>query len=174
MSLLDKAKLVTGTAAQRAAELKDQAAGLGSNVADRASAITEQTKELAGDVRDRASALSSGLADATMERAKAAMNDLNAALPLLSRAGYALHEVTLQLGVPPKISPLFTITGAVPDEEIDAILADAPDAKLAAMLLRALVGARKLQESIHVGGLHPRGIAVDISIPPSVSIKFVK
>jgi hypothetical protein len=172
MSLLDKAKAVTGGAAQKAAELKDHAAGLGSNVADRASTLSEHTKHLAGDVRERASALSAELADAAMDRAKAAMADLNAALPLLKRAGYALNGVTLQLGVPPKLTPVFTLAESVPDDDIERLLAENPDAKLAAMLVKTLVSAHRLQSAIHIGGLRPTGIAVDITFPPSVSIKF--
>ena len=52
------------------------------------------------------------------------------------------------------------------------MLAENPDAKLAASLVRTLVGARKLQASIHIGGLRSTSIGVDITIPPAVSIKF--
>ncbi len=165
MSLLDKARVVTGNAAQKANELKEQAA-------ERASSLSDQTKGLASDVRDRATALSSELADATMDRAKAAMSDLNAALPLLKRAGYSLKEVTLQIGVTPKIAAVFTLNETVSDAHMQELLAENPDAKLATMLLRTLASTSKLQAAIHIGGLRSTGIAVDIGFPPSVYVKF--
>jgi hypothetical protein len=172
MSLFEKAKAATDSAAQRAAELKDQAAGVASSVAGKATALSEQTTGMATDLRDRASTLSTELADAAFDRVKATMNDFNNALPILKRAGYTVSGVSVGLGIPPKISADFALAEVVPDDVVEALLQEYAEAKLATMLVRALVRAHKLQLAIHIGGLRPKGIGVDIGLPPSVTIKF--
>ncbi len=46
------------------------------------------------------------------------------------------------------------------------------DALLATMLVRALMGARKLQYATRVGSLRPKGLAITLGISPSVVVKF--
>ncbi len=165
MGFRDKAKEATDAAAQRAAALRDQAAGMASSVAG-------QTTSMASDLRDRAASLSSGLADAVMDRVKATLVDFNAALPVLRRAGYTVSEVSVEVGLPPKIVAVFARADVVPDDQIEQMLHDSGDAKLATMLVHALVRAHKLQEKIAIGGLRPKGIALEIGLTPAVVIKF--
>jgi hypothetical protein len=172
MSLLDKAKAATGSAAQRAAELKEHAAGVASSVAERATSLGEQTTGIASDLRERAATVSAALTDAVVDGAKFALNDFNAALPVLKRAGYTVSEVSVELGVPPKIVAVFALAEVVPDDQVERMLQEYADAKLATMLVRALVRAHKLQLAINIGGLHPKGIALEIGFAPSVVIKF--
>jgi hypothetical protein len=174
MSLFEKAKAATDTAAQKAAELRGQASELKGAVADRASSLTEQTRGLASDVRDKAGALSASLADAAFERANLALGELNATLPILKRAGYTITEVSVQVGVPPKISAVFALAEEVPDDQIEQLLAENAEAKLAALLVHTLVRAHKLEGAMQVGGLRARGIAIDVGLTPSVTIKFVR
>jgi len=50
--------------------------------------LLEKARAVTDTAAQRAGALSAGLADAAVERAKVALNDFNAALPVLKRAGY--------------------------------------------------------------------------------------
>jgi len=172
MSLLDKAKAATDTATQRAAQLRGQAAEVASSVAEKATSLGEQTTGIANDLRERAATVSAGLADAALERAKVALGDFNAALPVLKRAGYTVSEVSVELGLPPKIVAVFALAELVPDEKIEQMLEEYAEAKLATILVRALVRAHKLQVAIAIGGLHPKGIALEIGLTPSVVIKL--
>jgi hypothetical protein len=172
MGLLEKAKAVSDTAAQRAADLRAQAAGVASTVAEKATSLGEQTTGIAGDLRERAGTLSAGLADAALERAEVALADFNATLPVLKRAGYTVSEVSVELGLPPKIVALFALAETVPDDEIERMLHEYADAKLATVLVHALVRAQKLQGAIAIGGLRPKGIALEMGFTPAVVVKF--
>ena len=158
MGIFDKAKEATEAA---------------SKVSERASsALREQTSELTAGLRERAATLSAGVADATIERTKAALADFNAALPILRLAGYTVSEVGVELGIPPKIVASFANAEAIPDEQIEEMLKQHEDAVLASMLVRALMGARKLQNAVKVGGLRPKGLALNIGLSPSVVVRF--
>jgi hypothetical protein len=158
MSIFDRAKEATEAA---------------SKVSERASsALREQSTDLAAGLRERAGTLSAGVADATIERAKAALADFSAALPILKLAGYTVSEVAVELGIPPKIVANFVHAEAVPDEQVEEMLKRHEDAPLASVLVRALMGARKLQDAVKVGGLRPKGLALNIGLSPSVVVKF--
>lgn len=173
MGILDKAKEATAAAASRATELRDQATEVASSVTGRAATtIRDQATDLSAGLRERAASLSASLADATIVPVKAALADFNAALPILALAGYTVSEVAAELGIPPKIVANFASAEAVPDERVEEMLNEHKDAALATMLVRALMGARKLQDSVKVGGLRPKGLALTIGISPSVVVKF--
>ncbi len=173
MGILDKAKEVSTAATTRAAELRDQATDVASSATERAAAsLREQTSDLATGLRERAATLSASVTDATIGRVKTAIVDFNAALPIVALAGYTVSEVAVELGIPPKIVANFATTETVPDEQVEEMLKQHEDAVLATMLVRALMGARKLQYAIKVGSLRPKGLAITIGISPSVVVKF--
>jgi hypothetical protein len=173
MGIFDKAREAMETAATHASELREQAADATSTVAERAtSSLREQTSDLAASLRERTAALSAGVADAAVERAKAALADFSAALPILKLAGYTVNEVAVELGIPPKIVANFASGETVPDEQILEMLEEHKDAVLASMLVRALMGARRLQNAAKVGNLRPTGLAINIGLSPSVVVKF--
>jgi hypothetical protein len=173
MGILDKARGAIDAAATRATDLREQAADVTSSVTERAtSTIRDQTSELALGLRDRAAALSAGVADVALERAKSALADLSAALPILKLAGYTVSDVSVELGLPPKIVASFASGEALPDEQILEMLKEHEDAVLATMLVRTLMSARKLQNATKIGGLRPSGLAVSIGLSPSVVVRF--
>jgi hypothetical protein len=138
--------------------------------------ILDRAKEATGsavsELRERAASISAGLTDATIERAKTALADFNAALPILRLAGYSVSEVGVELGIPPKIVASFAVADMLPDEEVEAMLAKHEDAPLACLLVRTLTRARKLQDSVKVGGLQRKGLALNIGLSPSVVVRF--
>lgn len=173
MGLFDKAKEATVAATTRAAELRDQAAEAATSVSERAAAsLRDQTTDLAADFRERAATLSAGVADVTIGRVRTALSDFNAALPIISLAGYTVSEVAVELGIPPKIVANFASIESVSDEKIEEILKQHQDAVLATMLVRAIMSARKLQDGMKIGSLRPKGLAISIGLSPSVVVKF--
>ena len=144
-----------------------------SNATERAAAsLRDQASDLAAGLRERAATLSASVSDATIGRVKAAIADFNAALPVIALAGYTVSEVAVELGIPPKIVANFASAETVPDEQVEEMLKQHEDALLATMLVRALMGARKLQDATKVGGLRPKGLALTMGISPSVVVKF--
>ena len=173
MGILDKAKEVTTSAAVRASELRDHATDAATNVTERAAAsLRDQTSDLAAELRERTAVLSASVAEATIGRIKAAIADFNAALPIIALAGYVVSEVAVELGIPPKIVASFASGEAVPDDQVEEMLAQHEDALLATTLVRALMSARKLQYATKIGGLRPKGLAITIGISPAVVVKF--
>jgi hypothetical protein len=173
MGILDKAKEVTTSATAHATELRDHAAEAATSVTGRTAALLrDQTADLAADLRERSAALSVSVGEATIGRIKAAIADFNSALPIIALAGYTVSEVAVELGIPPKIIANFASGEAVPDDQVEGMLAQHADALLATTLVRALMNARKLQYAMTIGGLRPKGLAITIGISPSVVVKF--
>jgi hypothetical protein len=169
MGILEIAKNATDVATACAAELRDQAASVTERAA---SSLREQTVELVAGFRDHATALSAGVAEAAFDRTKEALEDLNAALPILKLAGYTVSEVSVELGLPPKIVASFANAEPVPDEQVEELLRRHEDALFASALIRALMVARRLQAAVKVGSLRPKGLALNIGLAPSVGVRF--
>jgi len=173
MSIRDKAKEISTAAATRATELRDQVVDTASNIKEKATeSLRDQASDFAADLRERTAALSASVADASIGRVKAAIADFNAALPIIALAGYTVSEVIVELGIPPKIIANFASTETLSDEQIEEMLKQHEDALLATMVVRALMGARKLQSATKVGGLRPKVLALAIGVSPSVIVKF--
>jgi len=154
MSILDKAKEKASSATDKALALKDQASGAVS------------------DLKDSAAAQASRALDAGLSQISQGVADFNAALPIVKLAGYTLGEVTVEIGLSPKIIASFHVAETISDEETDKVVADHAENKLATMLVRALHRAAKLQRSLTVGGLKPMALSVAVGLSPVVAIRF--
>jgi hypothetical protein len=98
--------------------------------------------------------------------------DVNQHLPALREAGYNITEVTVELGLTPKVVATFSTQPDISEERVDAVIEEHREAKVTVALLRALYAAYKLQIGVHVAGLRPKGIALEIGITPAVVVKF--
>jgi hypothetical protein len=180
---LDKAKKVAERASQTAKDAKDQAAVKAAGIRDLTVSKAQEASGLAAEVRDQAAAKMDGwkhaltekaieIKDAALENVKEIANDLNAYLPALGEAGYTLHDVSVEVGITPKLVATFASRPDITEEKIEAVIAAHHDVKLVAVILRALYGAYKLQNAINIAGMKPQGIAMSIGIAPSVAVKF--
>lgn len=113
------------------------------------------------------------LLNAGASRAREMIAELNSTLPSIREAGYALTDVSVSVRVSPTIVASFHATEAFTEEHAQKIPEANADRKLTVFLLQALLQARKLQTGFDLGGLTPRTIAVQIGLPPVVSLKFV-
>jgi len=100
------------------------------------------------------------------------VDDFNAHLPALREAGYTVSEVAVELGLMPKMIATFSSAPDISQERIDAVVEEHKEAKMTVALLRALHAAYKLQSSIRIAGMAPRGIVLEIGVAPSVVVKF--
>jgi hypothetical protein len=91
---LDKAKKAAERASQTALGVRDQAALKVGGIKDL----------LVGKIAD--------IKDAALSSVKEMVDDLNAHLPALREAGYALTEVSVELGIPPKVVATFVAQAA--------------------------------------------------------------
>lgn len=173
MAIISNIKEATENARTGAVELGTQAMNAAAAATERAStSVLEQTGALASDLKERVASMSAGVSDVTVDSVKNMLSDFNATLPILKLAGYSVGDISVELGIPPKIVANFSSEEFVSEESIEEMLKQHDNPALASILVRALIRARKLQDSLKVGGLRPRGLALNIGISPSVVIKF--
>jgi hypothetical protein len=176
LDALDKAKKV-------AEQARDQAAVTAAGIRDLTVSKAQEASGLASDVRGQAAAMVDELKDAlgekiadvkdaALESVKRIAEDLNGYLPALGEAGYTLQEVSAEIGIAPKLLATFAARPDITQERIDVVIAEHADAKVLAVILRALYGAYKLQNSIDVAGMKPHGIVLTLGVTPSVAVKF--
>jgi hypothetical protein len=162
---LDKAKKAAELASQTALGVKDHASGLAAGARDQAAATVGGLKDLLvekiADVKDAAT---SGV--------KEMVEGLSLHLPALGEAGYTLGEVSVELGIPPKVIATFASQPDITQERVDAVIAEHREAKVTIAILRALFTASRLQNGIKIAGMTPRGIALELGLVPSVIVKF--
>ena len=163
--VLEKAKRAREAAAAKAAE-----------VAGHASAKTIDLRDTvvsrAHDVRDTVLTAGADLRGASGAKVREMLADFNAAVPVLRAMGFALTDVEITLGLPPSLKATFQVPHEVTDEAVSRALEQNADRKLITFLIRALSQARRLQTSIDVVGMKPRGLTVEVGLTPGVSIKF--
>jgi hypothetical protein len=158
MSIIEKA-------AQKASELKGQAA-------QKASELKDHAAQKASELKEHAASKVNEAMEAGLNKLKETLADFESALPVVKAAGYQIGNLKIELGLSPKLIANFVVSGNVTAEQVDAIIAANADKKLAVLLVRSIFQARRLQESVRVGGLVPRGIAVEIGVLPTITVEF--
>jgi hypothetical protein len=169
-----------GTLLGRAKAARDQAqasvtgfASQASEVASsRAGELKSQVSAKAGDLKGQVAARASELRDATLAKLAETLDDFNAALPVVREAGYTLSDVSIAVGLPPTVTASFDASSNIASEQVEALLAQHADKKLTVLLVRALHQAWQLQQRIHIAGLRPQGLSVELGLVPAVTVKF--
>jgi hypothetical protein len=185
--VFDKAKQVREQAAARAQEMREQAAskaaGMKDAVTTRASDMKDSVVTRAADVKESVSTAASEATDsmkkaaleakdASIEKMRQAIDDFNASLPLIREAGYHVGEVAIGIGLPPKIVATFSAAPDITEEHVNEVIEAHSDKRLTVLIVRSLLAAWKVQNKINIVGMKPRGMAVELGIVPSVTIKF--
>lgn len=175
--MLDKAKQMKEQAAQKAVELREQASttagALKESVAISAEGVKESVSVRAGEMKEIALQVAADAKEASVAKAKEILDQFNASLPVVREAGYTVTQVDVALGIPPKISASVTAAADMTAEHVEAVLAEHADKKFTVVLVKALFQAWKLQNSIHIVGMKPRNMGVELGLIPAVTIKFV-
>jgi hypothetical protein len=157
----DEAKKVKAAAAARANELAQQASGK-----------TEELKARAGEVKDQIAGQAAEMTEMGLTKVNETLADFNAALPVLREAGYTLEGVSIELGIPPKIVAGFSVATSVPEEKVEALLAENAERKLTVLLVKSIYQATKLQSKLNINGLRPSGVSVGLGLIPQIGVKF--
>jgi hypothetical protein len=159
-------------AAMRAGEIRDMAASKAEEAVSLATGIREQTVAKMGDLMEILGNRIADMKGIAYTTIKEMVDDLNKHLPALREAGYAVSEVTVELGLPPKVVATFDCAAEISDERYQAVVEEHKEAKVTVLLLRAFYAARKLQDGIKIAGMKPHGIALEMGLMPSVMVKF--
>jgi hypothetical protein len=166
------AREVTGRAASAAAEIGEKAAARVDEAAVLAAGVREQTALHVGGIRELIVGKIVDIKDTALAGIKDLVDDFNQHLPALQEAGYTLSEVAIEVGLGPKVVATFACRPDISQERVNSVIAEHEGAKVTVALLRALFTAYRVQNAIHVVGLKPRGISVEIGLPPAVVVKF--
>ncbi|PJA32097.1 MAG: hypothetical protein CO187_05825 [Zetaproteobacteria bacterium CG_4_9_14_3_um_filter_53_7] len=102
---------------------------------------------------------------------KTLLQDFNAALPHLKKAGYILTEMEVEIGIPPKLIPHFYHD---PDIKLDLekTLKGLGDNNIGAALIIALAEAGDLQKQLEVADMQFNHIEVELGPIPSLKLQY--
>jgi hypothetical protein len=155
------------------------ARGFGSQLLERAKKAKEQAhssatglSSKAAELKDHAAAKAGAVKDAGLTALLETLDDFNSALPVIREAGYALKGISVGIGLPPKVTAAFSVSGDVSAENVERVLAEQADKKLTVLLIKSLYQAWQVQKKIVVVGLKPTSISIEIGLIPSVSVSF--
>lgn len=172
--LLDEAKKAKEQAQAKASGLASKANELTNQATTRAGELKDQAAAKAGEVKDQVSARAGEIKDAGFAKLLETLDDFNASLPVLREAGYSLASVDIQIGLPPKIVAGFSVSAAVTDERVEALLQEHAEKKFTVLLMKSLYQAWRVQTKIKIVGLQPKGLQVEIGLTPTVTVMFAK
>ena len=159
--LADVAKKATDAVASKATELTQSAAETSAAIADVANGVKDQLADATAEVKTLG-----------LTKLEEALADFNSAVPVLREAGYLLENVTIKLGLAPQVVANFSAGAAVPEERVDALLAEHAGKKFTRLMVKSVYQATKFQSSLSIRGMKPSGLSVEIGLVPQVTVKF--
>lgn len=124
------------------------------NASSAYSATVEGLKEFSGD---------------TLGKTAARFNE---ALPYIERAGYVVTEIEVGLGLSPKVVPHLRLHEQISEEEKAALLEETHDKKLVNTILGSLFRASAARSKLNFNKFHFSDIELELSILPTVVLKF--
>jgi hypothetical protein len=137
-----------------------------------ASAKADELKAKSAEVKGQLLEQAGEMREAGINKLKQTITDFNAALPVLSEAGYVLDAVQIGLGIPPKIVAMFSVGSPVGEEKFQELLAANEERKLTIVLMKSIHEATKLQSRIKIKGLRPSSLAVELGLIPEIGVRF--
>lgn len=124
------------------------------NASDAYSATVDGLKEFSGD---------------TLSKTAARFNE---ALPYIERAGYDVTEIEVGLGLSPKVVPHLRLRETIVADEQAALIEETREKKLVNTILTSLFKASTARERLKFKKFHFEDIELELSILPSVVLKF--
>ena len=129
--------------------------------------IIGKAKQTAEDFKEKAEGVSDKVADSVNK----ALDDFNAATPSLKKAGYQLEEMEVEIGVPPKLIPSFSIYESQ-DESRDEAAEELKTNRVGKNILKGLNVARSLESKLKVRNMEFSHIEIEIGVVPTVKLRY--
>ena len=129
--------------------------------------LIDKAKQTAADVKDKVGDPSGKVGDAIL----AVVNDLNDALPHLSKAGYTMDELEIEVGIPPKLTPHFSVDETLA-ENTKQSLTDLEGNTVGYALFKALLKAADLQQKIVINDMSFDRIEIELGLIPAVRLSY--
>jgi len=102
---------------------------------------------------------------------EALIADFKAALPHLSKAGYVLTELEIEVGISPKLIPHFYHDPTV-KVDLDKVLASLKGNNIGTALMVSLAQASKLQKKVEISHMQFNHIEVELGPIPSLKLQY--
>jgi len=127
----------------------------------------DKAKQTAADIKDKVGDPSGKVGDAIL----AVVSDLNDALPHLAKAGYTMDELEIEVGVPPKLIPHFSVDETLA-ENTEQSLTDLEGNTVGYALFKALLKAADLQQKIVINDMSFARIEIELGLIPAVRLSY--
>lgn len=112
------------------------------------------------------------LTDFTHREIQQITDELREAIPYLEKAGYVLDSLSVDIGMPPKVVPRFTVREEIDEAMKEAVLAESKQHRLAHMILVAVLKTSPLRRAIKVGSLTFRELEIHCAAIPKIRLVF--
>ena len=129
--------------------------------------IIGKAKQTAEDFKEKAEGVSDKVADSVNK----VLDDFNGATPSLKKAGYLLEEMEIEIGVPPKLIPRFSIYKSQ-DNLRDEAAEELKTNRVGKNILKGLNVARSLESKLRVRNMEFSHIEVEIGVVPTVKLRY--
>lgn len=94
-------------------------------------------------------------------------------IPIIEKAGYRTNRFIVGITIPPSVQLHLHRFKEVSEEEIEDLKLEYKDKKILKMILSSLITVNKLQGKLSVGDLVFSEVAIDITLPPKISIRYL-
>src|SRR5262252_4103180 len=98
---------------------------------------------------------------------------VNTAIPVITQAGFAVEQITVTLGIPPKAIVRARVVRELTDEEYDALVQSLGEQVVTSLVAGTFLKAAALQRSFRIGNMLSSHIEVELSPLPAVRFLFV-
>lgn len=98
---------------------------------------------------------------------------VNSAIPIVTQAGFAVEQITITLGIPPKAILRARVVRELTDEEYDALVQSVGEQVVTSLVAGTFLKAAALQRSFRIGSMLSSHIEIELSPLPAVRLLFV-
>lgn len=102
------------------------------------------------------------------------VNGLSDIIPIIAETGYRLKGIDMEVSIPPGVDMHFEKFKNISKETIDQILEANKEKELLRSIVKTLVAADEFHKRLKIGDLLLTDISVNLSLPPKVTMKFLK
>jgi len=135
--------------------------------------LKKSSEDAAQKLREGAEKLSN-IGPMTVDKVADVVNDVIAVLPLLEEAGYINKGFDIGIAVTPIIEVSFSKIKDLSEEELSALKEKHKDSRMFGMILSTLQTADSLSKKIKAEAYEFEETIVEITVPPSVSLRYRK
>lgn len=132
----------------------------------------EQIKKTVDEGLKTAKSQWDNLGNDTQEKYTNVINQAFEMIPMLQEIGYETEEFLVNISVPPSIEIRLNYLQPLEKEQLEVLKEQHKDNGMFIRVLEALYMAGKMQTKFKTGNLKPKGIQIQVGIPPRVALVY--